>query len=161
MTVLAPMCPEHFERFRSEVVASYAQDNVVALRWKESGALERSSSEFDRLLPDGLATPEHHLHEIQDGPGGQTVGYLWFMVSASHDERWAFLYNIRVFPEFRGRGHAGAAMKLFERRAIELEAAVIGLHVFAFNSTAQALYRSLGYGISGFNMLKRLPPSGA
>lgn len=32
----------------------------------------------------------------------------------------------------------------------------IGLHVFSFNLGAQALYRSLGYGITGMNMLKPL-----
>jgi ribosomal protein S18 acetylase RimI-like enzyme len=34
----------------------------------------------------------------------------------------------------------------------------IGLHVFNQNTSAQALYRSLGYEVTSVNMLKHLPP---
>ena len=66
-----------------------------------------------------------------------------------------------MFPDFRGRGHASAALALLESVAIELGATAVGLHVFGFNTNAQALYRSLGYGITGFNMIKRLRPARA
>jgi hypothetical protein len=36
----------------------------------------------------------------------------------------------------------------------------IALHVFSFNTGAQALYRSTGYGITGMNMLKPLRRDG-
>lgn len=148
----------HFQRFRSEAVASFAQDNVSAMRWAEDGALDRSTAEFDRLLGGGLATPHHHLYEIMDRAGGATVGSLWFMVSSSPPDRAAYLYNIRVRPEYRGRGHASAAIRIFEKLVTELGASTVALHVFGFNTTAQALYRSLGYGITGFQMIKRLRP---
>ncbi len=67
-------------------------------------------------------------------------------------------------PEFRGRGHARAALQLAEAIAIAQGAQAIALHVFIFNTSAQALYRSLGYGITGLNMLKPLqrdPDQGA
>jgi ribosomal protein S18 acetylase RimI-like enzyme len=36
----------------------------------------------------------------------------------------------------------------------------LALHVFSFNTGAQALYRSIGYGISGMNMFKPLRRDG-
>lgn len=156
MTVLAPMRPEQFERFRAEAVAAFADDNVDALRWRPAGAVERATREFDQLLPQGPATTGHHLYEILDGPAGQTVGFIWFAVVDSPTARTGYLYNIRVASPFRGRGHAKAAMDQVEARARELGADAVALHVFALNSTAQALYRSVGYGITGFNMIKRL-----
>lgn len=156
MTVLAPMRPEQFERFRAEAIAAYADDNVDALRWLPARAVERATTDFDKLLPQGPATPGHHLYEILDAPAGQTVGFIWFAVVESPTARTGYLYNIRVASSFRGRGHAKAAMDQVEAKARELGADAVALHVFALNSTAQALYRAVGYGITGFNMIKRL-----
>jgi ribosomal protein S18 acetylase RimI-like enzyme len=156
MTALAPMQDQHYERFRSEAAEGYAKDNVLSLRWLAKDAQERSLSEFDRLLPQGISTPGHYLYEILDAPAGRTVGFLWFATAESTEGRAGYIYNIRVNPEFRGRGHARAAMELVEAMARSLDVKVISLHVFALNSTAQALYRAVGFGITGFNMLKRL-----
>lgn len=156
MTVLAPMRAEHFDRFRAEAIASYADDNVRALRWLPEGSVALASREFDRLLPQGVATSGHHLLEILGEPGGSTLGYIWFAVVDAPPGRTVYLYNIRVLPEFRGQGHAKAAMEQVEAHAAALGAAAVVLHVFALNTTAQALYRAVGYGITGFNLIKRL-----
>ncbi len=149
------MRTEQFARFRAELTSAYADDIVRSLRWAEEGALERSCAEFDRLLPQAVATPGHHLYEILDEPAGQSIGFVWLGVLESPGPPEGFLYNIRISPEFRGRGHAKAAMELMEIEAAELGMAALNLHVFGFNTTAQALYRALGYGITGFNMIKR------
>lgn len=156
MTGLIPMREEHFAPFMEEAVTSYAQDNATVGRWPEAESLARARAEFSHLLPDGLATRDHFLYEIIDQGTGETVGFMWFAVQGPHDARAGYLYNIRVKPEFRGRGHASAALMLLEGVASQMGLRGIGLHVFAFNSAAQALYRSLGYGITGFNMLKPL-----
>ena len=54
-----------------------------------------------------------------------------------------------------------AALERLQHRAAELGAEAIELHVFAVNPTAHALYRSLGYGITGYKMIKRLGPAAA
>ena len=158
MTILVPMSRESFERFRCESIANYARNNVRALRWSDKIASGRSEFEFDKLLPDGLTTPHHYLYEIKDDLDSTTAGYLWFMYKPSPYERTAYLFNIRVLPEFRGFGHASQAMKIFEEAALKMGAVTVGLHIFEFNTTGQALYRSLGYGITGFQMIKRLQP---
>jgi ribosomal protein S18 acetylase RimI-like enzyme len=84
------------------------------------------------------------------------VGHLWFAVQDAGPTRAGYLYNILVKPAYRGRGHAKAALELAEPLAAEHGATSLALHVFAFNTGAQALYRSLGYGITGLNMFKPL-----
>ncbi len=156
MTRLVLMREEVFARFLAETCSSYAQDNVAAGRWPETDAQLRAGQEFSRLLPDGLRTPGHQLYEILNDPTDETVGFLWFAVHDTEGLRSGYVYNIRVLPEFRGRGHATAALAIVETIAADMGLHSIGLHVFAFNSAAQALYRAVGYGITGFNMRKRL-----
>lgn len=155
MTVLSPMSPAHFEAFTEESVTEYARECVAALRWEPEGAVERARSEFARVLPQGTATPGHHLHEILDREGGRTVGSLWFSVTDAPDGRNGYLFDIRIDLEQRGRGYARAAMAAMEARCAALGARRIGLHVFSVNHSALALYRSLGYGINGYNLIKR------
>ncbi len=145
-----------FPAFANEVVASYAQDNVIAGRWQDDRSLEWARSEFERLLPQGQLTQDHHFYEIRAGDVDLPVGSLWFAVVAARPERMGYIFNIRVKPDFRGRGYAKAALEQIEHLASDMGLSQISLHVFGFNLGAQALYRSMGYGITGMNMLKPL-----
>lgn len=160
MTILSPMRPQEFESFAHEAIASYANDNAQAGRWPLSTALARARTEFNRLLPQGLETPNHFIYEIEDEAAGESIGFLWFAIVETSDTRYGYVYNIRVKPEFRGRGHARAALDLIEAVAAAHGLSSIALHVFSFNTGAQALYRSTGYGITGMNMLKPLRRDG-
>ncbi|HET7793478.1 MAG TPA: GNAT family N-acetyltransferase [Rhizobacter sp.] len=159
-TRLVPMHPQRFEAFAEEAITTHADHNAQVGRWPRETALERARAEFARLLPQGQQTPEHFFYEIEDQALGEKVGYLWFAVIGPADARGGYVYNIRVRPEFRGRGHAKAALDLIEAVALDMGLDAIGLHVFSFNTNAQALYRSSGYGITGMNMLKPLRRDG-
>lgn len=160
MITLVPMRAAQFEQFRQDALDTFARDNVRALRWGEDFALQRARAAFESLLPCGLATPGHTLCEMHDESSAQTVGGLWYALHEQVGPPSVYLYSIRVLPDHRGRGHATAAMELLRRRAADLGAESISLHAFAVNTTAQALYRSLGYGITGFNMILRLDAGG-
>lgn len=155
-TRLLRMTAPAYARFRDEAVATYAQSNVDAGRWPAEGALERSRQEHARLLPQGLQTPGHHLFTIHDDEAGQDVGVLWLAVTEHPTGRSGYVYEVSVAPEHRRRGHARAAFLALEHIGQALGLSDIGLHVFANNPGAQALYRSLGYETTGINMRKRL-----
>lgn len=142
-------------------IAAYAEDNVAAGHWPPAGALQRSRNDFLSLLPQGLATPDHHWLEIHAGARGPRVGHLWFALQARQGPCTAFVYAVEVQPAHRRQGHARRALQALEGLATELGAAHIGLHVFGFNAAAQALYRSLGYAVTSLNMGKPLQPAGA
>jgi len=156
VTVLTKMDPAAFAGFSRDAIASYAQDNVLSGRWLNFGAEARGRAEFDRLLPQGIDTPTHEFFVIRESPEGEAIGQIWFNSSEAGGERVGYLYNIRLEPQHRGHGHAARALALLDEHARANDVATVGLHVFALNARAQALYRAAGYGICGFNMHKRL-----
>jgi ribosomal protein S18 acetylase RimI-like enzyme len=161
MTVLVPMRPEVFPSYQESSVAAYAKENVEAERWPAEGAIARSQAEFSGLLPRGLATPDHFLFEIKDAPEGETVGVLWFGVLEKSGLRSAFVFDVEVAPAFRRRGHGRAAFAALERIVQTMGLTKIGLHVFRHNPGAQALYESLGFRVTGMNMIKAVDPVAA
>lgn len=158
MTVLAPMRPEAFEGYVEASVAGYAEDNVAVGRWPAADALARSRDEFASLLPQGLATPDHHLFEILAHEGGPAVGVLWLAIESRHGLRGAFVYDLEVHAPHRRQGHARRALRAAEAFAAALGARTLGLHVFAHNPGAQSLYAQLGFAVTGHNLLKPLDP---
>jgi ribosomal protein S18 acetylase RimI-like enzyme len=148
------MSEEAFPDYRLRAIRGFAEDNIAAGRWPEEGALARSERDFEESLPEGLATPDNHLFEILADEGGPTVGYLWFVVVEKHGLRSAFIDDLEVLPEYRRQGHAEAAFKAMEPIVRRLGLTRVDLHVFAHNEAAQALYRKLGYAVTGMNMRK-------
>jgi ribosomal protein S18 acetylase RimI-like enzyme len=158
--VLKPMRSEAFDAFAEEAITSYAQDSALCGRWPEASAVARARADFHALLPLGLGTPNQFVHEIVEQATGAVVGSVWFGIRQSGDDRTGYVFNIRIQPESRGRGYAKAAIALVEELAAVEGLRALALHVFGFNTGAQALYRSVGYGITGFNMLKPLASPG-
>jgi ribosomal protein S18 acetylase RimI-like enzyme len=150
------MRQEVYPAYLQSSVAGYADDNVAAGRWPAQGCVERSLAEFESLLPQGLATPNHHLFEILAAEGGPTVGFVWLAVEERHGIRGAFVYDVEVKPAYRRQGHAQRAFEQLETLAMSLELSTIGLHVFGHNPGAQALYAKLGYRVTGINMQKQV-----
>lgn len=161
MTVLAPMRTEAFAAVIEAAVSAYAADNVAVGRWPAAEALSLSRAETERLLPQGLATPGHQIYEIRDETRADFVGFVWFAVMQRGSAKAAYVYQIQVWDEFRRRGHARAALLEVEVMARAQGLSSVGLHVFAHNPKAQALYASLGYELQSLNMLKRLGQGGA
>ena len=158
MTVLVPMSADAFAHYLDDAVAGYAKDNVASGRWPEEGALLRSQIDFKNLLPQGLETPDNYLFEIKTAAAGPTVGCIWFAVVEKNGLFSAFVYDVEVKQEFQRQGHAKAAFEALEPFVRKLGLTRIGLHVFAQNPGAQALYRKLGYDVTGVNMQKYLDP---
>jgi hypothetical protein len=72
VSVLVPMSPEAYAQYLVAAVAGYAHQNITSGRWPAEGALERSGAEHEKLLPQGLATPDNYLFEIHDAEAGRS-----------------------------------------------------------------------------------------
>lgn len=160
MITLERMPAADFDAFERECTRAYAADNVSAGRWREPGAPARAQQEFRRLLPDGLDTPDHFIYSLRETATLRSVGFLWFAELEADGVRTGYVYSIHVDAEHRGRGFAKAAIDLVEELGRARGLASVALHVFNHNAAAQALYRSVGYWITGFNMLKPLRRDG-
>lgn len=150
------MRTEVFASYLKSSIAGYAEENVASGRWPKEAALTRSQAEFGNLLPQGIDTPDNHIFEIMESEGGATVGHLWFAVQEKYGVRSAFVFDLEVKEEYRRQGHAKRAFLALESIATALNLSGIGLHVFAHNTNAQALYGQLGYVVTGINMRKSI-----
>ena len=152
---LVPMTQQEFEAFLERDIVQYAEEKVRAGYWTEAEALEKSRLENAQLLPEGLATPDHHLFTIQSA-AGQAVGAVWLKADLASARPSGFIYDLEIYEPYRRRGYAQQAMLKLEDAARGLGLRQLGLHVFAHNEAAQSLYERLGYRVSSLNMLKDL-----
>lgn len=154
MVRLIPMTATDFQAYLEEDIERYAQEHVRAGNWHPSEAMRKSRDEHQRLLPDGLATKNHHFFSIEDEQRGAKVGIIWLAV---HDERsQVFVYDFLIYEEYRRQGYGTQTLLALEAKVRELNVDKIALHVFAHNHIARALYEKTSFEITGVYMTKKL-----
>ncbi len=156
MVRLVPMNDLEYQAYLAFAVSDYADEKAAAGNWQPSEALERSAQEFQKLLPDGVATPDNYLFKIEDQALGATVGMIWLarMMQGAHPIM--FIYDFRIDEAYRRKGYGEQAMRAAEEQAKALGFDTIALHVFGHNHAARALYEKMGYEITNINMAKKL-----
>ena len=158
MVRLVPMTKKDYAAFIERIIPEYAEENVKAGYWAESEALEKSRNETEKLLPDGVATENHYLFTIE-AESGERVGMIWLRADLASPVPSGFIFDLHIADEFRRKGYARQAMLELEEQARQLGLKKLGLHVFAHNYGARALYAGLDYQLSSLNMIKELTPS--
>lgn len=128
---------------------------AYARTWVERGATEeeaqrKAERDHAALLPEGVATPDVLLSVLEHA--GERVGTLWL----AQRPEGAFVFDVEVAAEHRGRGHGRSLMLLAEADSIAADATRIGLNVFAHNTAALSLYVSLGYEPTTYYLYKQL-----
>jgi len=140
MVTLRPMPADVWNAWRAASIRAYASDMVRVGAWPAEDAEARATSLFARLVPDGQATAGHEFRSIVNEAGRGA----------------AFLWDIVVDPEHRGRGYGRAALEALEALVPTLGYDAIKLHVFGDNDVARHLYRAVGYSETDVSMIKRL-----
>lgn len=146
------MTEAEFQAYFDHILARYAASNVTSGNWAAEEAKAKSAESLAKLLPDGLATKDTRLCVARDAASGERVGVFWLHVRPHGTETVAFVYDIEVDAGLRGRGYGRAVMLAGADLARELGSVRIGLHVFAHNETAVALYTSLGFATTDLVM---------
>lgn len=149
---LRPMRPDEFPAFRDSFLRDWADDLARIDDVSVAEALRQAAQRTDAELPDGVATPRHHIFALVDGDAA--VGTAWMSVTATGE---AFLEDLTVREQFRGQGYGRRALELLELHASSLGLRCIDLHVYAHNTRALALYQQQGYRTTGLKMRKALP----
>jgi ribosomal protein S18 acetylase RimI-like enzyme len=152
------MQPATYPAYLDAAILAYAQENIESGRWPEAGAIERSTDDFNALLPAGIATPDHYLFEVLEHAAGSIAGFVWYALEHRHGSCQAFIYDLVIHERYRRQGHARRALQALEQHARSRGATAMGLNVFATNQGAQQLYQELGYIATNVNMSKPLPP---
>ncbi len=150
---------EHFEAFAEAAARSHAEDGVASGRWAAHESEQLARSELNRLLPQGLATPDHYFYEVIAEANPPVIGFVWFGSVLRRSHKVAFVFQIFIYPAYRRQGHGKAALLQVEALASGLGLPAIALNVVGSNVGAQALYRSLGYTVTSLSMQKPLATS--
>jgi RimJ/RimL family protein N-acetyltransferase len=114
MVRLIPMTATDFQAYLEEDIERYAQERVRVGDWHASEALQKSHEEHQQLLPDGLATKNHHLLSIEDEAIGSKVGVIWFTIYDKQLQPLAFVYDFLIYEQFRRRGYGEQALLALE-----------------------------------------------
>jgi len=112
---LRPMTAAEYAVWRPDAIASYARDMAEAIGDPPDVTLQRANAQFPTLLPDGLDTAGTWLMTILDG-AGHTVGAIW-IGPHPNNPAWAFVWDIKIAEQHRGRGFGRAAMIAAEQLA--------------------------------------------
>jgi ribosomal protein S18 acetylase RimI-like enzyme len=150
-----PMTATEYERWQHELATEYAGDQVAAGNWPAEGAYERALKEDAERLPQGADTEGMLI--LTGTVDGEPIGRLW--IGLTHPRGapdCAFLYDIEVAAEHRGRGLGRALLAAGESAARERGALALELNVFGSNPAAVDLYRTSGYRVTTQQMRKDL-----
>src|SRR5487761_2418434 len=153
---LRPMTDAEFALFRTRAVRDYAADKIKADEWAPEGSEGLAEAHTDQLLPEGTRTPGMLLlmaETEQDGP----VGYAWLALAGPEVDR-AWIYDIAIDEEQRGKGYGRALLNGLKQAAIARGCSSIGLNVFAGNDIARRLYERAGFRLTSIHMAKPLGP---
>ncbi|MCX5379378.1 GNAT family N-acetyltransferase [Streptomyces sp. NBC_00091] len=144
-----PMTPAEYEAWDVRAREDYAAD-WTARGMPAEAARAKSQADHDAQLPQGLATPGATFAVLE--AAGVPVGHVWLAPAG----QGAYVYDVAVAEEHRGRGYGRDLMLLAEREAIAGGHRVLALHVFTANTPALRLYESLGYRPTDLNYAKEL-----
>jgi ribosomal protein S18 acetylase RimI-like enzyme len=150
---LREMTPTEYSMWRPKAITDYAAQHAAAGSIPADRSLETAEQEFEQILPDGLATDQQHL--LVATSDGQRVGILWLKIPPSN-EGAAFVFDIEVEADLRGKGHGRAIMLAAESYVRSHGNMRLRLHVFGTNFVARSLYESLGYETTNVMMSKEL-----
>lgn len=153
---LVEVTPEQYPAWLRESTAWYAADMVRHALIDEHDAAEKAASDMAALLSAGVETAGHTIAFVVDPECGERLGWVWFRQLQRASGPVVFVYQIEISEPHRGRGLGRAVMLEVERRALCGGAAAVELNVFAGNTVARALYRSLGFGEYAIGMSKPL-----
>ncbi|WP_406181468.1 GNAT family N-acetyltransferase [Streptomyces sp. NBC_01006] len=144
-----PMTQAEYEVWLVAAIEGYAADWTTRGMPQEA-ARAKAVADHERALPHGLATEGTTLAVLE--ADGVRVGHVW----AAPNGEGAYVFDVAVAEEHRGRGHGRDLMLLAERAALAGGHRVLGLNVFAGNTPALRLYESLGYRTTNVNYAKDL-----
>ena len=144
MLELKPMNQDIYNNYIQNAISQYAEEGAKSRKINFDEALQLANVEFNSLLPDGLQSKNQFLNIIVNDEN-ENIGIMWFSTESNHGDNEAFIYDIEVNKEYRGKGYGRESMKLLESKVKELNLEVIGLHVFLHNEIAYSLYNKIGY----------------
>lgn len=156
MLELRKMTPDEYANYMKSSVEKYAEEKQKGEGLTPENALKMAQDSYQRLLPQGLETPEQFLYSIFSKDSQNSIGILWMAKKMNGVKPYTFIYDIELDAENRGKGLGKDLMQLVEKETLQLGCVSIGLHVYGHNAAAVALYEKSGFETTSRMMKKDL-----
>lgn len=128
---LEPMTQKTFDEIYENSIQEYAHEHIKSGDWEAKGAIERARSDFEKLLPYGLATENQDLFSVNYLD--EMIGYCWLHFERIKKKTKCFIYDVHIFDSYRGQGLGEKTMLCIEDYCQKRNIHRIGLHVFGHN----------------------------
>lgn len=139
--VLRPITEKEYDYWKELSVEDYANELIDVGKFTEERAMAKAKSEFDKMLVDGIRTPNNYIY-IAENNSHENVGLIWY--NAEKKDKIFIAYFI-VYQEHRGMGYSKAILLELEKLVKNQGINLICLHVFKNNYIAINLYNNMGY----------------
>ena len=150
---LRPMLADEFPNYRDYFVVDYAEEIAANYGFTLEKSRTIARQELADDLPQTVATPNHFLLCIEN-EDGQIIGYLWHKLL--DDGETVFVLDFIIFKQFRKMGYGKAAMDRLEKQLSRTGVEQIKLRVAFENKGALRLYETVGFNVTGYNMIKHI-----
>ena len=144
---------EEYVAYRAGATADYGTQMIELGGMDPEAARAKAEADMAELLP--LEGPKDSHTFVVGEEHGHRVGTVW-MGPRRDRGSGPWIFDIAVDEQHRGRGFGRELMLEAERLAREAGETNLGLNVFGGNTTAIALYSSLGYRVDAQQMSKQL-----
>lgn len=153
---LRPMTNDGTARYIAVGLDAYVAEYAASSGEPEEDVRRKAREQYDSYFPDGRPAPGHELLVLECD--GESVGRVWVGPHPYRPEtpEVAWLYDIEIEAERRGRGHGRKCLELVEAHLSRQGVTELGLNVFAHNDTARRLYASHDYREVAVTMTKAL-----
>ncbi len=155
---LVPMTESEFNFWLPRSRRSYAADKMKANGLAQDEADKVAAEGFNQMLSQGINSKNNFLYSAKDAQQN-ILGFIWFCVLSIEGHRRAYICDVIIEEQYRGKGYGRQVMMLVEQEIKKQGLNRVGLHVFGFNERAIKLYKSMGYLTTDIEMEKTLPNS--
>lgn len=156
MIELRKMNSQEFAEYMKTAVDNYAAEKQKGEGLSPEEARKISEQSYERLLPQGLQTQDQFLFSVIEKTTQESIGILWFAKRLNGEKPYAFIYDIELKAQSRGKGLGKTLMQLMEDEVRKVGCKSVGLHVFGHNVAATALYEKSGFQTTSRMMKKDL-----
>ncbi len=153
MLHLRPMTQPEYDIYIEQSYEDYAQERARNFDTPIEDERIVAREQINELLDEGLHTQNHYIWILDHATDGN-VGHIW--VSVNTERHRAFIYDVAIASEQRGKGYGKRILELLEDELRTMGIRSIGLNVFGTNTIARNLYEKQGYQITNYNMQKEL-----
>jgi len=156
MISLERMNEEQFISYCDYFVADYAIEIEENYRKTIDQATIIASQELKDDLPEGVHTKNNIILciEIEEEMDRKLIGYLWYKKNI--DDSNIFIFDFYIFPQYRSMGYGKECIAILEKNMRKEGVGQVKLRVAYSNVRALALYKELGFEITGINMSKNI-----